>query len=106
MTVSELANQIKSGSVDYNSVTINVVYSPEDGVNYIENTRSAVALIKAGIPVDKWNIVYVNPNLIRDKEGNKTFKQIIEDRLFKNNLKYSKGTKVIRDKDGDTYSLD
>jgi hypothetical protein len=57
-TIDDLSSAITSGKVSVSSIEIHT--GTVNGQEYIMNTRSAVALQRAGVPVEDWKIVNKN----------------------------------------------
>jgi hypothetical protein len=84
-TISEVADQLRSGALSTADVPVQVVTI--DGNTLIVNTRSSLALYQAGIPESSWNII--------DVSGNPDIVNAIEERLANNELTTS-GTPTLR----------
>jgi len=85
-TIGQLAQELRSGAISPKDIPIHVV-DGADGVKLIVNTRSSLALTRAGIPQSSWNII--------DMSANQTFRTSIGERLFRNGLT-NQGTDVLR----------
>ena len=75
-TVDHLADAITNRVVDADEVP--VLYLVKNGVPLIYNTRTAVALERAGVPRDRWLAV--------NKTGDSEIELIMADRLRRNRL--------------------
>ena len=75
-TVDQLARAIKEGRIDYRQLPVD--YIVRDGYTLILNTRTSAALMKAGIPMHKWNAI--------NRTGIPLYEQMLTDQLNKNNL--------------------
>ncbi|ADV14937.1 hypothetical protein [Mesorhizobium ciceri] len=75
-TVDDLANAISAGKVNPSKISVDV--GTVGGKTYIMNTRTAVALDKAGISRSKWTIV--------DKTKDKAAMKRLSDQLERNNV--------------------
>lgn len=85
-TIGQLAEEVRSGAVAVNEVKVGVVEGA-NGTKLIVNTRSALALKRAGVPERAWNIV--------DYTAVPRVRANIADRLFRNGLT-NEGTDVLR----------
>jgi RHS repeat-associated protein len=56
-TISDIAGQLRSGALSPAEVPVKFVTI--DSTNLIVNTRSSVALLEAGVPVEDWSLVNV-----------------------------------------------
>ncbi len=84
-TVDDLTDAIKNGLI--NSSEIPIDYIIRDGNILILNTRSSQALIHAGIPRSKWNVV--------NRTGDEMYENMLTNQL-KNNGLSSIGTPTIK----------
>jgi RHS repeat-associated protein len=84
-TIGAMVEDLRSGAVKPSSVPVRFVTI--NGSRLIVNTRSALALIRAGIPTSDWNLV--------DMTSNKALVSKIQQRLVSNGLT-SAGTDVLR----------
>jgi hypothetical protein len=75
-TIDDVAGQLESGALSPKDVPINVVV--RDGSTLITNTRSAQALIRAGIPRGLWNVV--------NQTGNPLYENLLSGQLSRNGL--------------------
>jgi hypothetical protein len=75
-TIDDLAGAIKSGAVSADDITVNVVV--RNGKTFILNTRTTVALERAGVERSSIKVV--------DQTGNKTFEELLNGQLFRNGL--------------------
>jgi RHS repeat-associated protein len=85
-TIGQLAQELRSGAISPKDIPIHVV-DGADGVKLIVNTRSSLALTRAGIPQSSWNII--------DISANQAARANIGERLFRNGLG-NQGTDVLR----------
>ncbi|MEO3850727.1 polymorphic toxin-type HINT domain-containing protein [Streptomyces sp. B8F3] len=74
--IDDVAGDLRSGVMSPNDVPIKVVI--RDGNMLITNTRSAQALIRAGIPRSSWNVL--------DKTGDPLFEKLLSGQLRRNGL--------------------
>jgi RHS repeat-associated protein len=81
-TISNVAYQLRSGSLSPSDVPVQVVQN-----RLIVNTRSSLALMQAGIPQSEWRLI--------DMTGNVALEAEISARLLRNGLGPA-GTDVIR----------
>ena len=84
-TVDEVAAMLRSGQLSPTEVPIDVVV--RNGNTLILNTRSSVALTKAGIPRSQWNVV--------NRTGDSFFENQVTRQLQRNSLS-SGGTNIVR----------
>ncbi len=85
-TISDIAGELRAGTMTVNNVPIEVVV--RDGKTIILNTRSSVALMEANIPRSAWKVV----NVTNDYGAQiRLFNQ-----LYNNGLLESNGTNMIR----------
>jgi hypothetical protein len=84
-TIGQVSNELRSGIL--NPSQIPVQYIESEGVNLLVNTRSALSLMRAGIPRNQWNLVNVS--------GDAVIQANIADRLLRNGLT-GQGTDVLR----------
>jgi RHS repeat-associated protein len=75
-SIDDVAGQLGSGALSPMDVPINVVV--RGGNTLITNTRSAQALIRAGIPRGSWNVV--------DQTGNSLYENLLSGQLSRNAL--------------------
>ena len=75
-TVQDLSKSIINGEIKIQDIQIN--YINRDGNTLILNTRSAQALVQAGIPRDQWNAVNMT--------GNELYEKMLTEQLARNNL--------------------
>jgi hypothetical protein len=75
-TIDDVAGQLESGALSAKDVPINVVV--RDGNTLITNTRSAQALIRAGIPRGSWNVI--------NQTGNSLYENLLSGQLSRNGL--------------------
>jgi hypothetical protein len=85
-TIGEVANGLRSGALSPSGVPINMVEGA-DGIKLLVNTRSALALRRAGIAQESWTII--------DLSANQTVRRMIQERLVNNGLT-NQGTDVLR----------
>ena len=85
-TIGQLAEDLRSGAISPKDVPVQVV-DGADGVKLIVNTRSSLALTRAGIPQSSWNII--------DMSANQAARANIADRLFRNGLT-NQGSEFLR----------
>ena len=83
-TIGTVARKIRSGEIPVEALKVGVV-DGADGVRLIVNTRTSLALRRAGVPQSSWNIVDMTAT-----HGSK-----IADRLIRNGLT-NQGTDVLR----------
>jgi hypothetical protein len=83
--INDVAGAIESGELSPASVPINIVI--RDGNALILNTRSAQALIRAGIPRGDWAVV--------NRTGDDFFEALLDGQLARNGLD-SVGTFTVR----------
>lgn len=83
-TIGSLAAKIRSGEIPVEALKVGVV-DGADGVRLIVNTRTSLALRRAGVPQSSWNIVDMTST-----QGSN-----IADRLLRNGLS-NEGTDVLR----------
>jgi hypothetical protein len=83
-TIGEVADLLRKGLLDPESVPVRFV--ERNGVKLIENTRSALALLRSGIPFERWNLI--------DMSGTEVELKLLQ-RLAENSLT-DLGTTVIR----------
>lgn len=92
-TIDDVVAELKNGVLDPKDVPIN--YIEREGLMIIDNTRSTVALQKAGIEPSKWNWIKRN--------GNPDWEARITEKLEKNGLPTgSKNIKVTNGNGGET----
>ena len=84
-TIGDVADGLRNGSIRISDVEINFV--KRGGYRLIENTRSSLALRRAGIPPEQWNLI--------NKTGDINIEMRITDHLNHNGLTNS-GSDVIR----------
>jgi hypothetical protein len=84
-TLGEVANDLRTGVLKPGNVPVE--YIERDGVKLIVNTRSSLALRRAGIPESEWNLV--------NKTGDAVTEANIAKRLARNELT-EEGIDVIR----------
>jgi RHS repeat-associated protein len=84
-TIGQVSSDLRSGILNPSQVPVQ--YIGGEGVNLLVNTRSALSLMRAGIPRNQWNLVNVS--------GNAGVQANIADRLLRNGLT-SQGTDVLR----------
>jgi hypothetical protein len=75
-TIDDVAQQLRSGELAPQDVPINVV--ARDGNTLITNTRSAQALVRAGVPRESWNVV--------NQTGNTLYEDLVSRQLTRNGL--------------------
>ena len=85
-TIDDAVSALQSGKLSVADLPIDVI--TRDGKTLILNTRSSVALTKAGIPRSQWNIV--------DRTGQQLFEELLDGQLRRNNLTNA-GTNVVRE---------
>jgi RHS repeat-associated protein len=85
-TISDVAGQLRAGTLSASDVPVQVV-TMEDGSTLIVNTRSSLALSQAGVPQSSWNLI--------DMTGNENVVNSITSRLANNGLT-SAGTSTLR----------
>jgi RHS repeat-associated protein len=85
-SIGQLAAELRSGAISAADVPVQVI-DGADGVRLIYNTRSALALTRAGIPQSSWHII--------DMSASPIVRGRIQDRLIKNGLT-NQGTDVLR----------
>ncbi|MBK8997997.1 MAG: RHS repeat-associated core domain-containing protein [Myxococcales bacterium] len=83
-TIGQLVSELRAGSVSASDVPVGYVTTGE-GTNLIVNTRSSLALRRAGIPQSEWNLV--------DQTATELPK--IQERLIRNQLT-PEGTRTLR----------
>jgi RHS repeat-associated protein len=83
-TISDIAGELRAGILTPASVPVRIV--PVGPITLIVETRSSLALTRAGVPQDEWNLI--------DVTGNGKLEGDILGRLVHNNLGIS-GTDVI-----------
>ncbi len=91
-TIGSLANELRTGDLVPRNVPVQFI--TRDGVDLIVNTRSSLALRRANIPTDKWNLI--------DVTGNSRAQSRMTQRLLNNNLT-NQGTEVIRISSGSRF---
>ncbi len=84
-TIGSLSNKLSTGIVNAEKVTVG--YVERAGVKLIENTLSAIALLRSGIPLEKWNLI--------NRTGNELVESKLTARLLVNGLS-SLGTTFLR----------
>jgi len=84
-SIADVAAQLRAGSLAVSDVPVQTVTI--EGNQLIVNTRSALALMRAGIPQSEFNII--------DMTGNAATESQIGQRLIQNGLT-SSGTDVLR----------
>ncbi|MEM1338968.1 MAG: DUF6443 domain-containing protein [Bacteroidota bacterium] len=84
-TVDQLAGLLRSKKMSVDDVPIDIII--RDGNTLILNTRSSVALTKAGISRSKWKVV--------NRTGQKEYEKRLTNQLTKNKLN-SSGTNTVR----------
>jgi RHS repeat-associated protein len=84
-TIGNVANNLRNGLYAAEDVAVN--YIERGGYKLIDNTRSALSLLRSGISVDKWNLI--------NQTGNKLIEAKITQRLIQNGLPQF-GTEFIR----------
>lgn len=87
-TISNVVSDLKSGAIKSKNVPIDVIV--RNGVTFILNTRSFIALTRAGITRNKWTII--------NRTGNLEYELRLTNRLKRNNL--TNGTMEIRSSGG------
>jgi len=75
-TIGTLAEKIRIGLIDSSEIGIGYVQRGE--IKLIENTRSSIALLRAGISPSKWNLINNTGNLLSESN--------ITERLIRNGL--------------------
>jgi hypothetical protein len=75
-TIDDVANELRSGELSPKDAPINVVV--RDGHTLILNTRSAQALIRAGIPRSQWRVV--------NRAGDPLYEELVSGQLKRNGL--------------------
>jgi RHS repeat-associated protein len=76
MSIDDLVYKIDSGEISASSVQVNVIL--REGNTLILNTRSAQALMRAGVPRCQWNVI--------DRTGDSEWEGRIDDQLARNGL--------------------
>jgi hypothetical protein len=76
---------LRSGKLNPSDVPVEFIV--RDGKSLIVNTRSSLALKRAGIPESQWNLI--------NRTGNTSIENHITNRLIKNKLTDS-GTETLR----------
>lgn len=84
-TIGKIAGKLKNGGLKPKDVPIEFITRGK--TNLILNTRSSLALSRANIPVQEWNLI--------NRTGNTILESNLSDRLAKNILTNT-GTDVIR----------
>jgi RHS repeat-associated protein len=84
-TIGEVADDLRSGRLTPDEIPVEVVI--KDGNTLVVNTRSSLALQRAGIPIERWNVI--------DRTGNATVEADLADRLARNGLGWG-GTDTLR----------
>lgn len=84
-TIDDAVNALQSGNLSVSDVPIDVIN--RGGNTLILNTRSSVALTRAGIPRSQWNVV--------DRTGQQFYEGLLNGQLQRNNLTDT-GTRIIR----------
>ncbi|HEY3423569.1 MAG TPA: hypothetical protein VGL27_02140 [Negativicutes bacterium] len=84
-TIGEVVDDLRAGVLKASDVPVE--YIERDGVNLIVNTRSSLALKRAGVPESEWNLI--------NKTGNPLTEATITKRLAKNKLP-DEGADVLR----------
>ncbi|MGH9122287.1 MAG: hypothetical protein ACRDYC_10145, partial [Acidimicrobiales bacterium] len=74
--VKEVAAEIHAKTLPVRDVKINVIV--KDGNTLILNTRSAQALMEAGVPRSQWNVI--------NRTGNRKYEGFLDDQLRRNGL--------------------
>jgi RHS repeat-associated protein len=75
-SIDSVAGDLRSGALSPKDVPINVVV--RDGTTLISNTRSAQALIRAGIPRGSWNVI--------NRTGDPLYENLVTGQLTRNGL--------------------
>ena len=75
-TIDDLASAIGSGAVEPSSIPVNVIV--RGGNVLILNTRTAMALERAGVPRSAFNVI--------DRTGDEFFEGLLSGQLDRNNL--------------------
>jgi hypothetical protein len=88
-TVDDLATAIRDGAISPSQIPVDYVVT-SDGTKLILNTRTSVALDRAGIPKSEWYGTNQTGVPVPEMNG-KTFDQLAQDQL-KNNKLPSTGT--------------
>lgn len=100
-TQESLVNALKKGTVKPSDIEIE--YITRNGKQFILNTRSSMALEKAGIPRNQWNIVNRTNDLVAQRRLTEQFTKnkfidnqgnLILEKLQKNKPKLSNNTKT------------
>lgn len=84
-TIGEVSNSLRSGALKTSDVPVE--YIMRDGNKLLLNTRSSLALKRAGIPESNWVMV--------NKTGDSFLEQMLTQRLMKNGLTNA-GTETLR----------
>ena len=84
-TIDDVASALRSGKLQTMDIPIDVIV--REGNTLILNTRSSVALIKAGIPRSNWNVV--------NRTGQEFYENLLSAQLQRNKLSNA-GTNIIR----------
>jgi len=84
-TVDDLANAIKSGKINPSQIPVDYVVTA-DGTKLILNTRTSVALDRAGIPKTDWYGTNQTGVQVPKMNSGVTFDQLALDQLKNNNL--------------------
>ncbi|TVT77149.1 MAG: filamentous hemagglutinin N-terminal domain-containing protein [Denitromonas halophila] len=83
-TVDDLATAIRNGAIKPSQIPVDYVVTG-DGTKLILNTRTSVALDRAGIPKSEWHGTNQTGVLVPKMDG-KTFDQLAQDQLKNNKL--------------------
>ena len=84
-TIGSVANGIRTGIYEVEDVAVN--YIQRGGLKLIDNTRSALSLLRSGTSIDKWNLIH--------QTGNEILESKITQRLAKNGFS-DLGTLFVR----------
>ena len=84
-TIGQVSKMLRSGSMSPSELPVN--YISRGGKMLVENTRSALALMRANVPVSQWNLIDVSADV--------GMVEHITDRLVRNGLE-ELGTQFIR----------
>ena len=84
-TIGEVAAALRSGALSPSQVPVRII--EREGTRLIVNTRSSLALTRAGIPQRLWNLI--------NSTGDRDIEKAITKRLLRNGLT-SKGTDALR----------
>jgi hypothetical protein len=84
-TIGEIASALRAGSIKASELPVDIVV--RGGQTLAVNTRSALALTRAGVPTSEWTLV--------NRTGDAFFENLVTERLARNGLT-DLGSDVIR----------